>query len=73
MLENGKIELFLREEVTTMMEGLRAGKIGLHQLQKTDAKKKYGEELIETIPEAYRRQQTVQGKSSEPFLLSRSI
>ncbi len=30
MLENGKIELFLREEVTTMMEGLRAGKIGLH-------------------------------------------
>jgi len=30
MLENGKIKPSLREEVTTMMEGLRAGIIGLH-------------------------------------------
>lgn len=42
---------------------LRAGKIGLHQLQKSDAKKKYGEELIETIAEAYWRQQTGSGES----------
>lgn len=56
MLENSEIEPSLRDEVTTVMEGLRAGKIGLHQLQKADAKKKYGEELIETIAEAYRRQ-----------------